>query len=326
MDLEMVFNELSARTLASDIFTARQLMSELISTMVAAKGCGLKGLRTQTNFHAMVIGENYPLSLWLNDNEVNKDEKRFLKTLATKTPLSIDIPDVNLKIKVEAPDCEFSLQGSQAEGFKVAYYLDTLAISLNSESLWNSSRINLELIQIDENGDDLIEESVEVFHASQKKHVLEHADWIQKRLQPDRLNGIELWNRRHDLFPSLQFCNNGNRQLRKLRAGEEKLQFVLEILYELENCAKNWEMGDFSLDGTSLDVSGESKETLNNKEYSKKRTFLCPDGKKRLFELHVKIRQCNWRIHFCPEVLEEGARKVIIGYVGIHLPTVDYPT
>jgi len=105
MDLEMVFNELSAQTPAADIATARQWMSELISTMREAKRCGLKGLRIQADFHVMVLAENYPLSRWFNDNEVNKDEKRFLKTLATKTPLSIDIPDVNIKIKVEDPDC-----------------------------------------------------------------------------------------------------------------------------------------------------------------------------------------------------------------------------
>jgi hypothetical protein len=93
MDLEMVFNELSARTLAPDISTARQWMSELISTMREAKGCGLKGLRTQTDFHDMVLAENYPLSRWRNDNEVNREERTFLRTLATKTPLSVDIPD-----------------------------------------------------------------------------------------------------------------------------------------------------------------------------------------------------------------------------------------
>jgi len=320
MDLEMVFNELSARTLAPDISTARQWMSELIRTMVAAKGCGLKGIRIQADFHTMILAESYPLSRWRNDPEVNKDERTFLKTLATKNPLSVDISDVSIKIKVEAPDCELSLQGSQAEGFKVAYYLETLAISFNSESLWNSSRIKLELIHIDENGE-LIEESVEVLHASQKNHVHEHANGIQKRLQPDRLNGMELWNRRDELFSSLQFCNAGNKQLRRLLTGEKKLELVLEVLSVLDKCAKNWQAGSFSLEGYPFEESGESEPTLN--QYWRERTFLCPDGEERLFERHVKLKECNWRIHFFPEV---KTTKVIIGYVGIHLPTDKYPT
>ncbi|MGL5063365.1 MAG: hypothetical protein ACRC62_25575 [Microcoleus sp.] len=270
----------------------------------------------------MILAENYPLSRWRNDKEVNREERTFLLTLATKKPLSVDITDLNIKIKVEDSDCELSLHGNQVEGFKVAHYLETLAISLNSELLWNNSRIKLELIQIDEN-EDLIEESVEVIHASQKNHVIEHADWIRKRLQSERINGMELWNRREELFPSLQFCEAGNKQLRRLRSGEEKLQLVLEILYQIENCAKNWEMGYFSLNGTSIEVSGESEPTLN--KYCKERTFLCPDGKERLFEQHAKIRQHNWRIYFFSEV-SAGMRKVIIGYVGTHLPSVNYPT
>ena len=83
-------------------------------------------------------------------------------------------------------------------------------------------------------------------------------------------------------------------------------------------------MGYFSLDGTLIEVSGESEPTLN--KYRKERTFLCPDGKERLFEQHAKIRQHNWRIYFFSEVSGIGMRKVIIGYVGTHLPSVNYPT
>jgi hypothetical protein len=326
MDLEIVFNELSARTLAPDISTARQWMSELISTMREAKGCGLKAMRTKEDFWAIILAENYPLSRWLHDPEVNKDERTFLLTRATKTPLCIDITDVKIK-SIQDSDCELSsLQGTQAEGFKVAYYLETLAISFNSESLWNSSRIKLEIIQIDDN-EEVKLESVEVLHASKKSHVLEHADWIKNRLQPDRLNGMELWHRRDELFSSLQFCKAGNKQLQKLRTGERKLELVLEVLSVLDMCAKNCQAGHFSLEGYPFEESGESEPTLN--KYSKERTFLCPDGKVRLFERHVKLKECNWRIHFFPEVetTKEGKKtKVIIGYVGIHLPTAKYPT
>ena len=320
MTLEMVFNELSLRTLASDIPTARQWMSDFISTMRTAQTYGLKGLRTQRDFHAIVLAEGYPLARWRNDNEVRREEQTFLRTLATKAPLSVDIVDSEIKKNIEDEDCEFILQGCKVEGLKTTYWLETLAISLNSESCWSCSRIELEVIQLDDKGN-LLEEIVEVLHASQRNHVLENADRIKIRLQPGTLNGMELWNRRDELFPSMQFCKAGNKQLRKLRTGEDRLQLVLEALFELENCANNWKIGSFSLEGYPLEESGESGVTLN--QYWRERTFLCPDGKERLFERHIKLKSCNWRIHFFPEV---GTRKVIIGYVGIHLPTVDYPT
>ena len=309
MDLEMVFNELSARTLAPDISMARQWMSELISTMREAKGCGLKGLRTQTDFHAMVLAENYPLSRWRDDNVVNREERTFLRTLATKTPLSVDIPDIEIKIKVEDPGCELSLQGIQAEGFKVSYYLETLAISLNSESLWNSSCIKLELIQIDENGE-LIEESVEVLHASQKNHVLEHADWIKKRQQTAVVDGLELWKRRAELFSSLEFCDRVSQQIESL-VDPKMLRQVVRKLFELDELSKSWTDGALNLDNLPSKASPESESRL--KQLREQLNIQCLDGKKRIFSLHVRMTPGAWRLHFCTE---SGPGKIIIGYIG----------
>ena len=309
MDLEMVFNELSARTLAPDISTARQWMSELISTMLAAQRRGLKGLRTQTDFHDMVLAENYPLRRWRNDNEVTREERTFLRTLATKAPLSVDIPDREIKIKVENPGCELSLQGIQAEGFKVSYYLDTLAISLNSESLWNSRCIKLELIQIDENGE-LIEESVEVIHASHKNHVLEHANWIQKRQQTGVVDGLELWNRRAELFSSLEFCPRVSQQIESV-VDPTMLRQVVRKLFELDELSKNWTDGALDLDNLPSKVSPESDSRL--KEFREQLNIQCLDGKKRIFSLHVRMTPGAWRLHFCTEL---GPGKIIIGYIG----------
>lgn len=309
MDLEMVFNEMSARNLAPDISTAQQWMSELIMTMREAKRSGLKGIRIQEDFHAMLLAENYPLCRWRNDNTVNREERTFLRTLATKTPLSIDISDLDIKIKVEAPDCELSLQGSPVEGFKVAYYLETLAISLNSESLWNSSRIKLELIQIDENGD-LIEESVEVLHASQKNHVLEHANWIQKRQQTRVADGLELWNRRGELFSSLEFCDRVSEQIQSL-IDPKMLRQVVRKLFELDELSKNWTDGSLNLDNLPSKVSPESESRL--KQFRDQLNTQCLDGKKRIFSWHIRMTPGAWRLHFCTEL---GPGKIIIGYIG----------
>jgi hypothetical protein len=309
MDLEMVFNELSARNLAPDISTAQQWMSELISTMREAKKCGLKGIRIQENFHAMVIAENYPLSRWRNDNEVNREERTFLRTLATKTPLSVDIPDLEIKIKVEDPGCELSIQGHQVEGFKVAYYLETLAISFNSELLWNSNRIKLELIQIDENGE-LIQESIEVIHASQKNHVLGHADWIQKRQQRAVADGFELWKRRTELFSSLEFCDRVSQNIESI-VDPKMLREVIRKLFELDELSKNWTDGSVNLDNLPSKASPESESRI--KQFKDRLNIQCPDGKKRIFSLHVRMTYKIWRLHFCTEL---GPGKIVIGYIG----------
>ncbi len=323
MDLEMVFNELSLEPLAPDIPTARIWMSDLISTMRTAQKQGLKGIRTQTNFHDLFLAENYPLKRWRNDKEVSREEKTFLLTLATKNPFSVDITDSDLKRNIEDEDYEVIFLEKKAEGLKAAYLLETIAISFNSQNFWNCTRLESTLIQI-ENDIDITEEIIEVYHASYKSHVLEHADWIKKRLQPSKINGRELWKCRNERFPSLQFCQAGTKQLRRLRSGEDKLEWVVETLEQLEEYAKIWiNQGckEFSLEGYALEVSGESQRTLE--QYWRERTFLCPDGEERLFEQHIKLMQCNWRIHF---FVNYQAEKVIIGYVGVHLPTAKYST
>ncbi|MEH2055495.1 MAG: hypothetical protein V7K97_04835 [Nostoc sp.] len=180
----------------------------------------------------------------------------------------------------------------------------------------------LKVILRDEDGE-IISEIVEIIHASRSSHVQEHASLIQQhqeRIYQNVSDGLEVWNRREELFPNLEFCDAVRRQLEDIRTGQLELQSVVSILFELHKCSKNWENGYLNLDGYPIEESGESKPTLD--KYFKERTFRCPDGEERLFERHVKLRFCNWRIHFFP--VKPG--QVIIGYVGRHLPTVKYRT
>lgn len=51
--------------------------------------------------------------------------------------------------------------------------------------------------------------------------------------------------------------------------------------------------------------------------YGHARTFLCPDGERRVFSWHSKINYEKWRVHF---IDFPATRRVLIGYVGKHLP------
>ena len=318
MDLEMVLNELSLRTPAADIPTARQLMSELITTVRTATAQGVKKvIRTQSDFQLTILAPDYPVARWRNDNEVDREARRFFLTLITKAPFLVDILDPKLEDTVNLS--EFKYQGIPASGLGIAYLLETLALSLASEQCWECSRLQMDFRRLDENGE-VIDEIVEIIHVSCSKHLQEHVDWIKKRIRTGVSDGVELWNRREELFPNLEFCDAVSKQLQNIRTRQLELQPVVKTLFELQNCCKNWNTGFFSVEGYLLEESGESEATVN--KYSKERTFRCPDGQERVFERHVKLRLCNWRIHF----FAEKPGKVIIGYVGRHLPTVKYRT
>jgi hypothetical protein len=317
MALEMVLNELSLRTPAADIPTARQLMSDFIRTVrtVKAQSGRQATLRTQYDFHTTTLASGYPLRRWLNDPEVDREEQRFIKTLATKAPFSNDILNLEIQdIENNLGNCEFRHQGEIAIGLGVAYLLDALSVSFLSEQRWDCSRIELAITRL-ENED---EEHLEIVHASRSNHVQEHADWIKNCIQSRVRDGLELWNRKDELFPNLIFCEVVGERVQSLGAENLMLQLVKNRLSELEDYCKIWT--DEAFEPKSLrNVSPESQVTLQNPKYSKERTFLCPDGKERVFSWHAKL-SFGWRIYFFPN--EE--RKMIIGYVGCHLRTVKY--
>jgi hypothetical protein len=312
MALEMVLNELSLRTPATNIPTARQRMSDFIRTVRGVKAqCGRQAtLRTQYEFHATTLASDYPLRRWLNDPEVDIEEQRFIKTLATKAPFSNDIANLEIQdIENNISNCEFRHQGELAIGLGVAYLLDALSVSFLFEQRWDYSHVNLVVSRLE--NEELVEENLEIVHASCRHHVQEHAEWIKNRIRTEVLDGSDLWNRRDELFPSLEFCEDVCKQMQSLGSGNPMLRQVVKRLFELEESCKIWTDGAFELNSLPCKASPESETRLQ--QFRQQLTFRCPDGEKRIFSLHVRMTPGAWRLHFSTEL---GPGKIIIGYVG----------
>ncbi|MGD1912450.1 MAG: hypothetical protein ACFB2X_16845 [Rivularia sp. (in: cyanobacteria)] len=308
MELEMVLNELSLKTPASDIYTARQLMSGLIGTLRQATASGVKRvLRTSDEIHSLELAPNYRISQWRNDPEVDREESRFFRTLVAKAPFWTDVFE---EFKHEFDLSEVRYQGEIVNGIGFALIIDGLPVSFNSEIRWDTSYLSLEVIRIDEN-QNLINETVEIVHASCRNHIKEHNNWIKNRFRTQIINGQELWDRRVELFPNLEFCDEVYRQIQSLDNGKSILRQILKRLFELEEYCKSWKVGAFDFDALPSKVSPESESRL--KQFNDKLSFKCSDGKKRLFSLHVRMTPGAGRLHFCTEL---GPGKIIIGYIG----------
>jgi hypothetical protein len=320
MQLEMILNELYLKNTVDDERVARELMTKFIKTITLAVNKGIVTLRTENRIYDLIIAPNYPISKWLNDNQVDLEQRDFLLTLETQTPLLKEITDEVIKNKIDLSD--FKYQGEIARELGICYLFDNLAISFNCNQKWNSDQLELELATIDEN-DELIESKIKVNHASCEIHIEKHTTWIQTRIYSTINNGKELWSRKQELFPNLEFCDSVQKQLEDILSEQLELQPVRKTLLILQNHCQAWKSGDFYIESSILEYSPESNQTLNNSKYKKQREFICPDGQKRLFSLHAKLRICNWRIYFYPD---QADKKVIIGYIGKHLSTDKYPT
>ena len=267
-------------------------------------------LITQYDFHLTLLASDYTLRRWLNDIEVDMEERRFIRSLSTKAPFSEGVPDfVEVQLlENNRGSCEFRYQDKPAIGLGVAYLLDIISVSLLSEICWDCSYLDLDVICIDED-----DKKITIVHASRKEHLQDHIDWIKNRIH-NSIDGRALWDQKDDLFPNLHFCSSVENQLQSLSTGDFMLEQVKDRLRKLQQYAESWTEGGFNSNKLHGNASPESEATL--KQYSKERTFLCPDEQERIFSWHVKL-PLGWRIHFYPE----KPRKILVGYIGKHLPT-----
>ena len=153
-----------------------------------------------------------------------------------------------------------------------------------------------------------------------KRCISDKAEYIffrQKYLW--ELTATSLWERKDSLFFKIIFCESVENNLKAI--GSTYLKQIVAKLKDLDNYVKaNWINTNEPFNyydanqKTSLNISPESKKTIDQQKYYNQRIFSMPDGRRELFELHIKTG--NLRFHFLPE---NGI--IYIGYIGTHLDT-----
>jgi len=292
-------------------------MGELISTIRASVRCGVaRVLRSHLDINGLTLAPNYLVAQWRNDHVVDLEARRYITSLAAKSPLLKDITDTRLLDAILLSDC--ICDGQRAAGLSLAWQADNLGISFNSHERWQKSLLNVKVQWLTE--DDKIETSEEtVRHASLQAHIAENDQWIKQRIAQKITSGAELWEYKASAFMGLSFCD----ALKSQFEGLEKTMIapIVKRLMELDTYARNWNSGSFDPSRIPTKVTPESDGTLRT--YNRERTFLCPDGVMRIFSWHVRLTPGAWRIHFYPM---PETRQILVGYIGPKLPTLASPT
>ena len=155
-------------------------------------------------------------------------------------------------------------------------------------------------------------------------HVAEprHAEAICGRRIAALRSGLtarSFWLMRERVFPHLLFGLDVQGQVDKFSTTLMPLMF--KRLAELDARAKTWRKAptDHFPEGPT-EIKGETARTM--KRYGEDRGFRGHDGVTRTFEDHMWVDQSH-RIHVFRDV---NKRSVEVGYVGRHLPTMEYPT
>lgn len=328
MSFEPVLNELSLEHPAPDIAEARRRMTRFIRTFTRATG-EYKLKRTlrvkDENVNYLELAPEYSLHLWSYDKQVPREERVFFNQLQTKQPYLVEHADK----EDTAVTMECYWTNKPAVGFQAALLLDTLAMSLPSDPVWNTSRVEVLVRELDLDGEWLPESVEQVYHVGRAGHLQELAAWIAQRRQAEenqQLQAIQtsadVWKQRHILCPSLEFCAIVQDQLVEHAPQIDHIKAIrLRLLY-LEQYSQQWRQsgGKFNKDHLAGNASPERAVTLQHPDYGPRRIFRCPDGQERTFSWHLKMFD-GWRLHFYPD---EERQTIIVGYIGPHLPTVKF--
>ncbi len=317
MSLDIVFNELSSTPIAPDIDSAHLRISDFVYVLRRAISFGAnRVLRTNAEFHSMVLAPGYSFAQWRSDKRTDRDQFRFILGLATKAPFLEDL--ANPATEQRLSGMEFRCNETLAQGLGIGYLLDALTVSFASSDEWNRDEIQLQYDEIDEAGE-LTSNVGLVKHACRLSHVEFSRNWLRQQVQTQLIDGHDLWQHRNNLFPALIFCDNVAEQVQQLGKNDPRFHSVRKRLFELNDY--DWSLGKFDPDLMPSKTTPESQATL--KIYSAQRTFQCPDGIPRIFSYHGRFTPGAGRIHFYPL---PASKQIIIGYIGDKLQTVNDPT
>jgi hypothetical protein len=314
-----MFNELSLLHKAATIEGALTILEQFAKSCIRANEIGLGDLRLHENYlsnlYNIPIHDNYNVDIWLKDNRVNEDLRNRFKEILTSYPL-IHESEIDQSNQYKISEFYKKLDGRrfQVWGLGAAYIFGTFSLSLPTHEEWYKSEIEIEHYFLDNNLEEKIK-PITVKHFSSIDHINDHLAWWEQYQLDNLEKSEELWTKRKEIFPNLEFCEEVESQLKKLGASKILYQ-VIDRLNTLNNYVKNWKDGAFNYDDvnkkTNLRISPESELTLN--KFGTLRKFTIPSQGKKIFDLHIKTGIL--RFHFYPD---DNTQKVYIGYIGKHL-------
>jgi hypothetical protein len=260
-------------------------------------------LVSEDEIKSLEIAEGYPINKWIGSSPRNHTLWLSLRALQNKSPVRSVYP---------APDADDNLEyrheGEIVLGLGAADFMDGIAVSLPVARQWQTSRVGLdrsELVELDDGSLEFERETVDVRHISAEPHLDEHRAWIRQSSLARAVTGGEIWERRADLYPHLQFLPRTEAQLRDL--DPRWVVPVRRCLERLEASSAAWDPA------TSAEPDWQTKVTPEGETRKRVCRFEDLDGERRTFHLHARFTPGAGRIHFR---LIGAERAIRIAHIG----------
>ncbi|MFI9173064.1 hypothetical protein [Streptomyces lincolnensis] len=285
----LFLNEKSCAT-ACDQARADAAMADFVDVVraVAKEDSAETSLVSEDGLTSLEIAKDYPIGKWIGAGPKNHARWLRLRALQNRSPVRSVYP---------APDAdghlEYRHEGEKVLGLGAAHFMDGIAVSLPVASEWETSSVRLERSELVELDDDSLEfehETVDVRHVSSLPHVDEYRAWIREASLARAATGRQIWERRADLYPHLQFLPRTEGRLTDLDP-----RWVVPVrgcLERLEAAVALWDPA------TRHEPEWQTKVTPESQTRREVCRFTDLDGERRLFELHARFTPGMGRIYF----------------------------
>lgn len=278
-------------------------------------------LRSVSDAALRDVGGGMGLNRWCFEESVDRDAGRLVGARLDKQPY-IDGPGGLFGTLEKGRAIDPSCDGSPAVGLGYCHLTGGFALGLGGSELTGAFFRDVSLYCVDEAGDYTETSRIRLLLAD--SDVEDVRDDIVGRINGTIASGEDILARGDDLLPHLRFGSRAVDQLREMRGSEPHFAQVVRHLRTFEVSALDWyKSGEFAPAG--ITYSAESQATLQHGRYGPLRRFPTPDGfAEEQWSLHSKVAVGSYRIYF-RHVAADKDIFVLVGYVGPHLPTVDYP-
>jgi len=266
------------------------------------------------------LAEGYFWQDWHGKNQHgdSRDIIRAFRSLATRQPFfcTEDIEDGVDLFEVSLND------DSSFSALRAAAWHEAPLASLPTRAPWLSSPLQVTVDTLNEAGE-IFSRQLNILNIYSLESFENEITALCEQRNLFVKSGRELLENQEQFFPNLTFCGTAHQQLNTWSASKTILEQVKESLSSLNTFCEKWANGtyqsyrhEFLRDiGLNHKVSGESEAVMNDKRLKRQREFWLPEGRKEVFENHVKLSN-GYRLHFFPE---NQTKHIYVGYIGPHL-------
>lgn len=319
----LVFNHHSLPFAA--ITDADAALPDFLRICIQSRNVGLAAVLVDEgvdrDWFRLELAPDYFWQDWHGQNKHDDDKKdliRAFRSIVTRQPLfSMD----DLEEGADLFEVSFESEKSFSALCAAAWHEAPL-VSMPTRPPWLSSPLQVEVTTLNDDGE-LTKFQRDILNFFSLESFAREVDHLRDQRNALLRSGKAILMERETFFFNLTFCGDAPGQLNNWSAGTNILDQVKESLTCLNTFCEKLRDGTYdcytaeALRGVGLNhrVSGESEPVMNNPRLKREREFWLPEGRKKVFENHVKLSG-GYRLHFYPD---NEAKHIYVGHIGPHL-------